>query len=592
MKESRFYRVRLFMNFARNGGKPCVIRSTLLYRLACLRILVPHTVQPPLGTRLEHLEYELVKWDLKSKIFFHTFGASSSGIMLSQQNLSQALRLRRSGSGMSSLIHDATGSYATNVAPDDWHNEHPAEPYTDTIQSHGYTIPGVEHTDFPLVFIDTPGFNSSSSQNDVHAALRRLYDWLKRCKPHTKLDGVVFMHDVSIDQLHNRPTFSPRENIMEKLCGSDWAQKIVFVSSHWDQIGDARPEGIQKQIEAYWFVMQSYPGAQKLYKYGYPGTGAFAWETLRPLVERALTNRKDKLEKELLSLRDNIPPDLYDRVDRVVRQKMDLMHKLVPKLGKGETEMILEDDERDFYKKLNSEALNLWKNVENELDIVELERLLTVGLSNDTEKIRKINIAVVGSIKSGKSQFIYNVTGQRQSYIASECNLHPHTKEFDTAYCMIQAADLSLQWDCHVTLIDTPGFDYLDQSNDEKVGFASLLNWVRKRFGGPKLDGMIYLHSIQHDELDNRISLSHYSQPLQDLWRDNWNRRIVFVNSFWSEGFLNTDDKRMSSEDMERRQQAIKENYLNLVKVPMIRYDAMSGKSAKAILCEALLHIL
>ncbi|KAJ3566949.1 hypothetical protein NP233_g6675 [Leucocoprinus birnbaumii] len=473
----------------------------------------------------------------------------------------------RSGSGMSQLIHDATGSYATGVAPDNWHSEHNSQTYTDSIQSHGYTIPGVEHTDFPLVFIDTPGFNSLS-HNDVHTALRDLRDWLKRFKPQTKVDGLIVMHDVSIDVLHNRPTFSPRESI-EKLCGSDWAQKVVFVSTHWDDFtGTDKSKNMEAQIEAYWSVMRNYPGALEPQKYE-AGSSVCAWKILRPLVERALTSRKHKLNEELVSLSDKINAELYDRVCRVVLQKTRFMERLVPKLGIGRSAVILTDDERTLYNKLNLEALEIWKEVENELDIIELERFLTVGLANDSDKIRRINIAVVGSTGSGKSQFIYDVTGQRRSFIASEYNFHPHTKGFDTAHCIIQAADLSLQWDYHVTLIDTPGFDYLDPQNDEREVFTSLMNWVRKRFGGPKLDGIIFLHSVQYNELDNRNSLFHYSQSLRDLWHDEWDRRIVFVSSFWSEEYLDTNDQAMSSKDMEKRECAIRANYLNLMRFPI-----------------------
>ncbi|KAF5363598.1 hypothetical protein D9756_000938 [Leucocoprinus leucothites] len=255
----------------------------------------------------------------------------------------------RSGSGMSKLensgtwclfpeqlIHDATGLYATSVAPDDWHGGHPGEPYTDIIQSHGYTIPGVEHTDFPLVFIDTPRFDpDSSSQNDVHGALRGLCAWLKRCKPHTKLDGLIFMHDVSLDQLRNRLAFSPRENIMEKLCGSDWAPKVVFVSSHWDQISEARIKDVQAQIKAYWFVMRNYQDAPELYQYEHPGTRASAWKILQPLVGQALANRKDKLDMELLSLRDSISSDLYGRIDGIRIPSPDRGMSLVLTVGSG-----------------------------------------------------------------------------------------------------------------------------------------------------------------------------------------------------------------------------------------------------------------
>jgi hypothetical protein len=77
------------------------------------------------------------------------------------------------------LIHYTTGLYATGVAPHDWHDQHPNEPYTGTIQCQAYTFPEIEYADFPLVLIDTPG-SLPSKQENIRDALRKLSEWLDR----------------------------------------------------------------------------------------------------------------------------------------------------------------------------------------------------------------------------------------------------------------------------------------------------------------------------------------------------------------------------------------------------------------------------
>lgn len=50
-------------------------------------------------------------------------------------------------------------------------------PYTVSIQDFGYTIPGISFCDFPLFFIDTPGFDYTSTTNE-HVALQNLRSWI------------------------------------------------------------------------------------------------------------------------------------------------------------------------------------------------------------------------------------------------------------------------------------------------------------------------------------------------------------------------------------------------------------------------------
>jgi hypothetical protein len=192
------------------------------------------------------------------------------------------------------------------------------------------------------------------------------------------------MHDVSIDELRNRPPFVPRSNVLEKICGPDWARKVIFVSSHWDQITSEEAALKEAQVQAYWSYMRSLKGAPVLKKrYELTGSSAFAWDILRPLVQGALASRKEGLENELNSLKDLIKDDVQARINELVSQKMNFLEKLT--LALGQNGLTLTGQERKEYMELNKRAHELWTEVENELGIVELERLLTAGLANSDQ---------------------------------------------------------------------------------------------------------------------------------------------------------------------------------------------------------------
>jgi hypothetical protein len=106
-----------------------------------------------------------------------------------------------------------------------------------------------------------------------------------------------------------------------------------------------------------------------------------------------------------------------------------------------------------------------------------------------------------------------------------------------------------------------------------------------------ELHGVIYLHSIHNNELETRNSFFNYSQPLKQVWSDDLLRHIVFVSSFWSDDYQDSEGKKMTIEDMEGREGRVKDSYWNITKVKMMRYGN-SGKEAKEILKDALLSFL
>jgi hypothetical protein len=80
---------------------------------------------------------------------------------------------------------------------------------------------------------------------------------------------------------------------------------------------------------------------------------------------------------------------------------------------------------------------------------------------------------------------VYDVTGQLADRIASTSDLHPYTKDFATANLFLPANDLGVTIPSNylITLIDTPGFDFLGKNNHEGDAFVRLSQWTKKRYG-------------------------------------------------------------------------------------------------------------
>ncbi|XP_006455978.1 hypothetical protein AGABI2DRAFT_210646 [Agaricus bisporus var. bisporus H97] len=132
--------------------------------------------------------------------------------------------------------------------------------------------------------IDTPGFDYSSG-NDENTKFRSLAIWLRqKYGKNVKLDGVIYMHDIWNEEIHNRLKFRSSQDL-EKLCGSQWHRKVILVSSHWDD----RPEDVgegesneEKLRAGYWsFMIQQ---GSRMTRYESPGNQELAREILQPFL--------------------------------------------------------------------------------------------------------------------------------------------------------------------------------------------------------------------------------------------------------------------------------------------------------------------
>jgi hypothetical protein len=183
------------------------------------------------------------------------------------------------------------------------------------------------------------------------------------------------MYDLPISEVKDRPPYKPRDDMMEKLCGKNWMEKVVIVTH---QAGDTVGEAVsQEQNRVYRSFMLDPSGMLQVHQSNSPCSGSTAWKVLRPLVDLAFLNRRDSLNEELQSLKSLITTRLYSRIDTLIHTKMDFMQQLSSRLG--QTQTIVTEEESRWYQSLNQHAVALWERVKYELEIPELERVLSVG---------------------------------------------------------------------------------------------------------------------------------------------------------------------------------------------------------------------
>lgn len=187
------------------------------------------------------------------------------------------------------------------------------------------------------------------------------------------------MQSVFVDEFGKRAPYKPRGKVVQKLCGEDWQEKVILVSSHWESLAKERKESKEADINDYWSYMMNHNSRTE--QYNPPGHPS-AWRILIPLVERAVAAREERLRMELQGLRRSVPltDDLHDRIAVVLKEKTGFIRGAIARLG---TTQVLTDVEKQKYAELSREAQILWKEVKNEINIPELERLLTAGIQMD-----------------------------------------------------------------------------------------------------------------------------------------------------------------------------------------------------------------
>ncbi|KAF9447339.1 hypothetical protein P691DRAFT_706948, partial [Macrolepiota fuliginosa MF-IS2] len=135
------------------------------------------------------------------------------------------LLLGPSGSGKTSFISTAAGI--------DGGVGHGLKSLTSEIDVIKVRVPhGAQSID--VVLVDTPGFDNAHRSD--YQTLKLISDWLKRTRENVLLHGILYFHGISDNRVENT---SLRDLAMfEKLCGPQWLERVVMVTTMWDELQD------------------------------------------------------------------------------------------------------------------------------------------------------------------------------------------------------------------------------------------------------------------------------------------------------------------------------------------------------------------
>lgn len=154
---------------------------------------------------------------------------------------------------------------------------------------------------FPIILIDTPGFDFSD-ENDEYTKFKELLEWFRAkyvpsltrtistdrslvvsYDSKTKLDGIIYMHNIWNQEAYRREPLSDCEEL-EALCGQDWHKKVILVNSHWsERIANDGEEREKKLKSLYWKTMLK--KGSSMIRYESPGDRRRALEILERVIQ-------------------------------------------------------------------------------------------------------------------------------------------------------------------------------------------------------------------------------------------------------------------------------------------------------------------
>ncbi|KAH7923779.1 hypothetical protein BV22DRAFT_1068031 [Leucogyrophana mollusca] len=144
-----------------------------------------------------------------------------------------------SGVGKSTFINVAVGKEVATVG-------HGLQSCTTAIEH--IVCPYPNDPSRRVIFIDTPGFDSTYADGDDLNTLKRIGFWLARSySTDTKLAGIIYMHDITQSRVLKKPR---PENFdkYDELCGDDGAQRVVLATTKWCDIAEDAANQHQTQL--------------------------------------------------------------------------------------------------------------------------------------------------------------------------------------------------------------------------------------------------------------------------------------------------------------------------------------------------------
>jgi len=206
-----------------------------------------------------------------------------------------------------------------------------------------------------IVLVDTPGFDDTT-RSDLEV-LRMIAEWLKQTyEDHFKLTGILYLHRIS----DNRMSGSPHRNLrmLGRLCGSEPAERLVFVTTMWDRTTKNRGDDREKDLRAHYFKPMLDLGAHDA---RFTNTPESAWDIISLLLERLAEKKPTLIQEEMVDTRRELIETEAAREVQSDLQKLLTAHKQTIEALSREAEKA---DNQTMLAQLNKERADIQKQLE------------------------------------------------------------------------------------------------------------------------------------------------------------------------------------------------------------------------------------
>ncbi|KAF9043922.1 P-loop containing nucleoside triphosphate hydrolase protein [Panaeolus papilionaceus] len=260
------------------------------------------------------------------------------------------------GAGKSSFISKAVDQGGVKVG-------HNLQSETYDVDVYRMSAPGV--VDGDIVFVDTPGFDDTR-RSDLEI-LKTVYE------RNILLSGILYLHRIT----DNRMAGTPLKNLhsFEKLVGRESLQKVILVSTMWDEIEEDLGSAREKDLkDNYWNYMISRGAGISRFK----GDKQSAFELIQPLMDKANERHALRLQKEMVKLKKELPEtsagqELFSKLEFVLKERQDTALKFREAVKEGSSDVAQYEAE---WKAAEEKLEAVLKDLQ-ELKIPMLQRLIT-----------------------------------------------------------------------------------------------------------------------------------------------------------------------------------------------------------------------
>ncbi|KAL4259606.1 hypothetical protein AB1N83_006546 [Pleurotus pulmonarius] len=242
------------------------------------------------------------------------------------------------GAGKSSFVNLATGN-ATRVG-------HGLEACTESIDMFKLQRKDMQN----IIFVDTPGFRDDAKFDtgigeNVVSCLKQIYE------QNVRLAGILYLHRITDNRVVS--TFLKDATSFRSLYSEDELQKIVLVTTMWDEVDQAAGAETETELERYYQKTMLKQGSRIM---RHINTFQSAWDIVDHIVDGHNKRNNAELQKEMVNLETRLlktsaGKELFGKLRALVKRQQDILCLLRDSM-KRDDDQYLREVLKDEYEQL------------------------------------------------------------------------------------------------------------------------------------------------------------------------------------------------------------------------------------------------